>query len=232
MAKAENIAAAIFGIGVILLVAAFWLGEQHETAWMLALVGMPVATVGLALLVAVGAVSLGRRAFRAAGILPTPIEPAVPAPGWPGWLPDIDGTRHEVWIPSEGPATRVLVDGAWVRTRTGPERQTVFEIAGHPAALVASVEWDTVVKGAPLVLAASLLTGGSTYEPLPMRHQLFVDGRARPITERRVYGRQTASPHRPSGSPSSSRPAPTGPGVPVGAAPPAGRRINLDPPGS
>jgi hypothetical protein len=232
MAKAEGIAAAIFGIGMILLVVAFLLGVGNETAWTLAPLGLLLAAVGFAVLLAVGTVSLGRRALRAAGVLRTPVEAAVPAPGWPGWLPEIDGRRHEIWIPSDGPATRILVDGAWVRTRTGPERRAVFEVAGHPAQLVASVEWDIVVKGAPLVLAASLLTGGSSYEPLPMRYQLVVDGLARPETERRVFGRPRVATPRPSTASSSPHQAPTVPGVPVGAAPPAGRRINLDPPGS
>jgi hypothetical protein len=231
MAKAENIAAAIFGIGVVLVGAGILLGERAtDSALILWQLGVPVAVVGFAMLLAVGAASLGRRGLGAVGVLPTPVEPAVPQPGWPGWRFLVEGTELEVWVDITGMTPRIVCDGRWAET-TRSGRTFEFTVGRWPAMMTERVDWGTTALALPLVVGLGLLGGHSGAEPLPMRYDLAIDGTPVPIESRRVFGRATA-PATPTPTPEQE----TGPDVahehpyPGSARTDAVRRLRADPP--
>jgi hypothetical protein len=193
MEKAENIAIWTSGAGFVLVGAGIWIGEGNPgLAYLLWAVGIPLALVGIAILFAVGAVALTRSALRATGVLATPVEPAVPKPGWSGWVFTLDEVWHEVWIDDTGVAPRILCDGAWAET-TRSDNATSFRVGQRPATVTGRVDWRTTAAAFPLVVGAALLSGGlAGTEPLPMLYDLAVDGTRVPDGGRLVIGQDGA----------------------------------------
>jgi hypothetical protein len=231
MARAENIASGIMLLGFVLVGAGFWLGERNPglavTLWGL---GGLIAALGFAMLLVIGAMSLGRRVLRATGTLPTPIEPADPKPGWPGWRFAVSGVMHEVWVDDTGGTPRVVCDGSWADT-THSGHTTMFRIEQRPATITGRVDWGGTVAMAPLVVGAALLGGGhGGAEPPPMRYDLQVDGIPVPERARLAYGRVPPPSSRTSPEAAVTARRDAGNSTPGDRPVPPGRHLRLDPP--
>jgi len=230
MAKAENIAVAIGLVGSVFIGAGILIGERAPNLtiilWVL---GVPIAAVGFGLLFVVGAASLGRRALRAAGILPTPLEPAVPQPGWPGWRFTVEGVEHDVWVDAAGMTSRIVCDGRWAEaTRSG--RTIAFMVGQWPATVTERVDWGTTGAMLPLVVGIGLLGGDSGAEPLPMRYDLAIGGTPVPDSGRLVYDRGTAHPARTRAQAGDASELDQGMVTPGGPQAPVARPLRANPP--
>jgi hypothetical protein len=147
------------------------------------LLGGVLVTLGLLALVLVGVARLAGRSTGRARVVrpaapPEPLPEPIPELGWPGWRVRLGRTTHEVWIPDDIAASRLLCDGRWVEPEwhvpwSGHLEEGRFEVGGHPARLI--VRFD------PEGHRPDRLGATGRVEP---RYELRVDGVVRPDRER------------------------------------------------
>jgi hypothetical protein len=187
VARLENIAVGMMLVGGVMVGTGFWLGERNAgIAIPLMIIGTPVLLLGLLLLLAVGAASLGRRALIATGLLEPPANPGVPEPGWPGWQFMVDGVEHEVWLDVGHSTPRVLCDGNWCPV-TKSSHTMEFVLGRHLATLTAHVDTRGALVEILGQAAVGAVLGGAAGSALPLRYDLSVGGTPVPDSMRLTF---------------------------------------------
>jgi hypothetical protein len=174
------------------------------------LLGVALAAVGLVGLLGVGVSRVagrarGPRRRRAAPRRAAPADPPpapIPEPGWPGWRFRVGRATHEVWAADDPGDRRLLLDGRWFEPEwhvpwSGRLAEADFRVGRHRARLVVRFDRSADERERGSVTGAA----GTTYE-------LFVDGAARPDSERLTAGWLEAPHGSRSPAPEARQPAP------------------------